>query len=1220
MNGQTGRNLAKKVVLALSAGMIGIVPSAYALPNQGTHNNASVAAITKSGNTMTIVGKGNNNIINWNDYSIANGETVNYNDTSNYLNIVNGATKSNINGEIKGGNNVYLLNQNGILFGSTAHVHVGGQFVASTAPISDAQKEEFAANGVISTVDATGAVNDIVNHGTLDATSVALIGNEIVIGNAANIVPTKSSVVLAANGDIDIGHTADIVPAGKTIADFAKNNPKKAGKNMSGYTVKSGHVNDCVLIGSADELKSMIASGNYMLSQDIDLSGQKDFQINTFQGSGDIGFGACLDGAGYAIKNLTSTKGGLFGTLKNGVSIKNLKIENASVDANTKYVGILSNQLNYNVAIKNVDVVGGHITNTDTNGTGGLVGNASTKDANHAITIDHVSNSAAVTSAQGVGGILGKSEANGPEVHITNAVNTGTITATTNGYIGGIAGQLNAGTVSYAYNSGKIVSTTNNTGGIVGAANGAGISVSYAVNAGDMSETKNASGIIGGVKSDTVISHAVDAASKSGSSYYAIVGTSTAPTIEDAITTGGYVDTNHWTKGTPTKVSASTAMKASTYAGWGDSGVDAAGNDNSKAWRIYEGKTAPMLKAFMTTVDAPTYEKTYNGTAQTVENVEIDGASSTLKFVEADGYKTGYTNAGTYTLGSFYDTSATGYNIVGDATLTMKKAPLVVDAADTTMVYGNPGSVKLKMDASNVSGTIYTDADKALISAALEKDNALTPDLSAAMDGNRTKDVGVYDLKVAYNGEPLQNYEFVAGAEGKTAHITITKAPLKVTLSDVSTTYGTAFDSNAYAKGVKAEGLTNGDTLADVVGTLTFENGALSPVAGHVTNDVGTYAYSLSNANNKSNYEFTADSSLTGTANVKKAVLDFSGAKLAPKTSVYGVAFDDTVDSDNKLVSGIKGLTNGDDITSLGLTYTNNAADVDAAGQAAYQAVQDRIDAGETVLDTEVAAAANYRQTKAVGDYDFYATIPTLSNYEIVGTDGTLMSNATVTPATLYYKADKKTVENGWVTKHGYYAHNANGLEIPFSGQFINFTNGDTPDTISAGMLTFNTGDSVPSRKGSYVLYGDVAAGTRVGNYSLMQKSDPAYMPLTVIDPVSLSMDQEPVMNQVLASESQAADLVPQAAGITKVAMPLAGSPIATQGAAMPENGSVTPDASSATKATVAEGVDVSNTAEAGVKEDRTSGVGGEATAVETTSNTMAVSDQGTSSEGDDEK
>ena len=64
MNGQTGRNLAKKVVLALSAGMIGIVPSAYALPNQGTHNNASVAAITKSGNTMTLVGKGNNNIIN----------------------------------------------------------------------------------------------------------------------------------------------------------------------------------------------------------------------------------------------------------------------------------------------------------------------------------------------------------------------------------------------------------------------------------------------------------------------------------------------------------------------------------------------------------------------------------------------------------------------------------------------------------------------------------------------------------------------------------------------------------------------------------------------------------------------------------------------------------------------------------------------------------------------------------------------------------------------------------------------------------------------------------------------------------------------------------------------------------------------------------------------------------------------------------------------------
>ena len=103
--------LARRLALSLIIGGM-FVSSAYALPQGGAVVGGG------SGNVMEITGTGSNNVaIKWEQFNIANGETVNFKNMANVLNYVTGNTKSEIYGAVNGQNvNVFLLNPNGILF------------------------------------------------------------------------------------------------------------------------------------------------------------------------------------------------------------------------------------------------------------------------------------------------------------------------------------------------------------------------------------------------------------------------------------------------------------------------------------------------------------------------------------------------------------------------------------------------------------------------------------------------------------------------------------------------------------------------------------------------------------------------------------------------------------------------------------------------------------------------------------------------------------------------------------------------------------------------------------------------------------------------------------------------------------------------------------------------------------------------------------------------
>ncbi|MFM9888714.1 MAG: filamentous hemagglutinin family protein [Burkholderiales bacterium] len=92
-----------------------------------------------AGNTGTVTQTSNQAILNWQSFNIANGNAVKFvqpNAASTALNRIYDAAPSVIQGALSANGQVYLINQNGILFGAGAQVNVNS-LVASSLNITD---------------------------------------------------------------------------------------------------------------------------------------------------------------------------------------------------------------------------------------------------------------------------------------------------------------------------------------------------------------------------------------------------------------------------------------------------------------------------------------------------------------------------------------------------------------------------------------------------------------------------------------------------------------------------------------------------------------------------------------------------------------------------------------------------------------------------------------------------------------------------------------------------------------------------------------------------------------------------------------------------------------------------------------------------------------------------------------------------------------------------
>ena len=332
------RALTVRVSIALAAGMLSIVPSVSALPvhDGGGANNDGVRTagtqISTSGNTMNITSTVRNNVIGWKDFSIASGETVQFDGgakTNNYLNIVTGKTTATISGALQGGKNVYIVSPNGVYFGKDANVNVGNLYVstreginidslATAANAANAAHTELAPSAVLpqmsvtgAAFDSTGLYEDVVSvmdasGKSLTADSVHIEGKRIRLLNSDRVVSAGGVHLFSdnttdpnygANGYIHIGNGT-----GAQNSQFSGDSNVPIDWYQLIYT-KADWNNAANAVNSKASVTT--PDKNYMLAADIDFGMDTAFGSPTMATFGDTAahaFNGKFDGMFYTYK------------------------------------------------------------------------------------------------------------------------------------------------------------------------------------------------------------------------------------------------------------------------------------------------------------------------------------------------------------------------------------------------------------------------------------------------------------------------------------------------------------------------------------------------------------------------------------------------------------------------------------------------------------------------------------------------------------------------------------------------------------------------------------------------------------------------------------------------------------------------------------------------------------------------------------------------------
>ncbi len=178
---------------------------AVALPTGGSIA-AGTGTISQNGAEMRVDQATQNLVVDWNSFDIGSAAHVHFAQPSAAaiaLNRVLAGDASQIFGRLSADGRVFLVNPNGILFGATARVDVGG-LVASTLDISDA---DFLAGRH---VFAGGGLGGVVNRGEIRAADqgyVVLLAPEV--RNEGVIVARLGTVALAAGNKVSLDTGGD---------------------------------------------------------------------------------------------------------------------------------------------------------------------------------------------------------------------------------------------------------------------------------------------------------------------------------------------------------------------------------------------------------------------------------------------------------------------------------------------------------------------------------------------------------------------------------------------------------------------------------------------------------------------------------------------------------------------------------------------------------------------------------------------------------------------------------------------------------------------------------------------------------------------------------------------------------------------------------------------------------------------------------------------------
>ena len=204
---------------AIALMFAGVAPSVVAQALQDPTVRSGTATIDLSNtNHAVITQQSNKAIIDWRQFSIPSGSTVQFvqpNASSMMLNRVTGTQASQIDGNLLANGQVWLLNPSGVMIGNGGSINTAS-FLASTLDINN---NDFL-NGRYRFDATSNTTGRVVNAGTIKAAEngyVVLSGKQI---NNEGVIEAKLGSVLLGSGQ---AMTLDLV--GDKLLSFAINTP-----------------------------------------------------------------------------------------------------------------------------------------------------------------------------------------------------------------------------------------------------------------------------------------------------------------------------------------------------------------------------------------------------------------------------------------------------------------------------------------------------------------------------------------------------------------------------------------------------------------------------------------------------------------------------------------------------------------------------------------------------------------------------------------------------------------------------------------------------------------------------------------------------------------------------------------------------------------------------------------------------------------------------------
>ncbi len=413
--------------------------------------------------------RGSNLFHSFDEFSIPTGGEASFNNALNIQNIISritGSSISNIDGLLRanGTANLFLLNPNGIIFGSNARLNIGGYFIGSTAyslRLSDGSL--FSATNPqappLLTINVPIGLQLGPNSGNIGNQSVATNSSAEVVG--LSVPPGQTLSLIGGNISLNGGHLTS--PGGRVeLGALAQGNVRLGTdfslsfpESESGTGVESVRIADIFLTNGAAVNVAFGGGGSIAINaRNLEISGESQLQggivsklssPGTFAGNVDIN----------ATGAITLSNASLIGNEVSEEAVGNSGNINITADALnvTDRSGISTNTFgfgnsgNININVKSLSATSGSNIAASTFGRGN--GGEITINAAESATFDGVGSNGLSTAA---GSSVNATSAVGNGSSLT--INTRTLTVTNGAQLTGATfGRGNGGSVTINANS-----------------------------------------------------------------------------------------------------------------------------------------------------------------------------------------------------------------------------------------------------------------------------------------------------------------------------------------------------------------------------------------------------------------------------------------------------------------------------------------------------------------------------------------------------------------------------------------------------------------------------------------------------------------------------------------------------------------------------------------------------------------------------------------------